>query len=47
MLAGGLLSVQPREHFKEEFIHMFTFPDISYAGILITVFTQLFLKPYL
>lgn len=32
-------SVQPRRHFKEDFIYLFTFPNISFTGILITVFT--------
>jgi hypothetical protein len=32
-------SLQPRERFEEDFIHLFTFPYVSNTCILITIFT--------
>jgi len=36
--------VQPRDTFKEDFIYLFTFPNISDAGILIIVFNVAVIK---
>jgi hypothetical protein len=35
----GLQSAQPRQHYKEDFLWLFTFPEISNTGILINIFT--------
>jgi hypothetical protein len=40
-------ALQPSEGLKENFVHLFTFYNASNATILITIFTQLFSKPYL
>jgi len=40
-------AMQPREGLKEDFVYLFTFYNASNARILITIFTQLFSKPYL
>jgi hypothetical protein len=54
MLGGGMTAaarlqqaLQPREGLKEDFIYTFTFYNTPNARILITIFTQLFPKPYL
>jgi hypothetical protein len=40
--------LQPSEGLlKEDFVNLFTFYNASNAKILITIFTQLFSKPYL
>jgi hypothetical protein len=36
---AGLRALQLREGLKEDFIYLFTFPNVSNAGILITTFT--------
>ena len=35
-----------QRRFKEDFVSLFTFPKNSSAGILITIFTYVFSKPY-
>jgi len=36
---NGLQSVQPWEHFKEDFLYLFILPNVSNTGLLITIFT--------
>jgi len=36
--------VQPRDSFKEDFVYLLTFPNISDAGILITIFNLAVIK---
>jgi hypothetical protein len=45
--ADGLQSVWASERFMETFLYFFTFREVSEAGILISIFTYLFPKPYL
>lgn len=47
MLLARLHAVQTRESFKEEFVYLFTFPNVSSTDILTTVFTYLFSRLYL
>jgi hypothetical protein len=41
---GGLLALQVREDLKWDFIYLYNFTNISSAGILISIVTQLFPK---
>jgi len=43
----GLQTLQHREYCEGGFLYLFVYFDISNAGILITIFTQLFSEPYL
>ena len=43
---AGLQALQPREGLKEDFLYLFAFSNVSNAGILVAIFTQLFSKPY-
>ena len=46
-MVGRPLGRVPGEGMKEDFVYLFAFYNVSNAGILITLFTQLFSKPYL
>ena len=36
---AGLQALRPKEGVKEDFIYLFTFPNVSNTAILITLFT--------
>jgi len=43
-MVGRPIGRRPGEGLKEDFVYLFAFYNVSNAGILITLFTQLFFK---